>query len=210
MEYMENSIWEAFYKELDPEKRRQLYEEACAAGEDDGANALRLELMETRYHDPKKPGKRVDRGVWSMVLMPAFVHGVFLRREATKQQIRDNLAIVGINEKNMADPVLQSAVYWEIRNIARRFYATCESPQYGRKLFGLKDATWEEKQLRCANDVWIMGVQVARTFEMEDEIRVFCDAVIDQFKDVSLQAGEIFAFVDEKLSSKKRYLPIIL
>ena len=51
--YQIGECWKEFYRELDPDRRRELYKTAVQESEDDGANALRKELMELRYTDPR-------------------------------------------------------------------------------------------------------------------------------------------------------------
>lgn len=208
MEFLENQIWRAFYQELEEEQRRELYQQITAEHEDDGANALRRQLMDNRYRDPKKPDKKVDKGVWEMVVMPAYMHGVVAFKASVRKQIEASLAHLGINAETGNDPVLASAVYWEIRNIARRFYATCQSPQYGRKWFGMQESSWDEKQMRAAKDVCTMAELVPETFGMKAEMEIFSRAVVDEFYEVSKDARKIYEYQAAK--TNKRIIPFII
>ena len=208
MDYLENESWRPYYQELDEEKRWKLYEEIVNSTEDDGANALRKKLYEKRYTNPKKPGKKTDNGIWEMVVMPAQFHGVVAMKKNTQKQIRESLEKLGITEENMSTDVKKSAVYWEIRNIARRFYSTMESPRYGRKLFGMMESSWDEKQVRAAGDVWTMAELVPEKFDMKEEMELFTRAVIDEFYCVSDDAKRIYEAVREK--SRIPRFPIIL
>ncbi|MDO4976088.1 MAG: hypothetical protein Q4E53_02385 [Eubacteriales bacterium] len=208
MKYLDHPIWEEYYKELDPEKRWKLYEEIIYTEADDGANALRKELFQWRYTDPKKPGKRVDKGIWEMVVMPAHMSGFIAFRSRIQQHIDDSLKSLRMTKEIKNDDVLLSAVYWEMRNIARRFYDTCKSSQYGRKLFGMKESTWPEKQIRCAHDVWTMAEIVPEKFDRKNEMQIFSDAVIDEFYILSEQSQEIYEDVRVKL--KRKRFPIVI
>ncbi len=208
MSYIENEAWSEYYRELDEKKRKKILEELLSSGEDDGANALRKSLYEARYQDPKKPNKKVDRGIWEMVVMPSYMSGFITKKGRIRKFIEISLTNLGINEEIKSDDVLTSAVYWEIRNIARRFYSTCQSPKYGRKFFGITESSWEEKQVRCGRDVWMMAEVVADRFDMKEEMKIFSDAVIDEFYLVSDQAEEIYQ--DIRMKMKVPRLPIII
>lgn len=208
MNYLENIIWRPFYEELDPEKRWAIYREITETQGDDGANALRKELLNWRYTDPKKPGKRVDKGIWEMVVMPAHMSGFIAFKKRIQQHIDDSLKNLRMTQDNLNNEVLASAVYWEMRNIARRFYDTCKSSQYGRKLFGMKESTWPEKQLRCAHDVWTMAEIVPERFDRKEALQTFSAAVIDEFYILSEQSQEIYEDVRVKLRIK--HFPIVL
>lgn len=208
MRYVENEAWRAYYQEIDEKKREAILEELLASVPDDGANALRKQLFVNRYNDPKKPGKRVDRGVWEMVVIPSFLSGFITTKGRTRQFIETSLTNLGINQEIKMDDVLISAVYWEIRNIARRFYASCQSPRYARKFFGMTESTWEEKQVRCGRDVWLMAEVVPEKFGMRREMKIFSDAVVDEFALVSDQAEEIYQDIRTKMKVPR--LPFIL
>lgn len=208
MVYVTNPEWEAFYQELDEKKRAKLLEELLVSVSDDGANALRKTLFENRYNDPKKPGKKVDRGIWEMVVMPSYLSGFIVSKARIQKFINISLENLGINDDVRNSEVLTSAVYWEIRNIAKRFYATCNSPKYGRKFFGMTESSWEEKQVRCGHDVWIMAEVVADKFDMKEEMQIFSDAVVDEFFLMSEQAEEIYRDIQVKMKVPR--FPVIL
>ncbi|MCQ2507620.1 MAG: hypothetical protein MJ097_02385 [Dorea sp.] len=199
MVYRECLEWRDYYLEIDEKKRGKLLEELLTSLPDDGANELRKKLYDSRYHDPKKPGKKVDRGIWEMVVMPSYLSGFIVSKERIKKYIDVSLTNLGINDEVRNDEVLSSAVYWEIRNIARRFYKTCESPQYGRKFFGITESSWEEKQVRCGHDVWIMAEVVAEKFDKKEDMKIFSDAVVDEFFLMSDQAEEIYRDIQRKM-----------
>lgn len=208
MLYLENADWSPYYKEVDEKKRKVILERLLEEVADDGANDLRKQLYDARYVDPKKPGKRVDRGIWEMVVMPSYMSGFIASKSRIRKFIRTSLINLGINEEIRESELFTSTVYWEIRNIARRFYSTCNSPKYGRKFFGITESSWEEKQVRCGRDVWIMAEVVAEQFDMKEEMQIFSDAVIDEFYLVSEEAEEIYADIREKMKVPR--FPIII
>lgn len=208
MKYLENASWQEYYQEIDEEKRWQIYERLVKEIQDDGANALRKELYQWRYINPKKPGKRVDKGIWEMIVMPAQLRGVIVFSGSTKKQIAQSLKNLRITEENSRDEVLRAAVYWEIRNIARRFYDSCNSPKYGRKFFGLQQSDWDEKLRRMSKDLWNMAENVPNKFHMEKEMEIFSDAVLDEFFAISQDARDAYGEIKAKYTGKR--FPIVL
>lgn len=208
MQYLVNTIWNDYYEEMDPEKRWEIYQDTEKNYPDDGANALRKKLYKWRYTNPKKPGKRVDNGIWEMIVMPAHLSGFIAFRSKIRKHISDSLQTLQINEETLHNEVLLSAVYWEIRNIAKLFYETCKSPKYARKLFGIQESSWEEKQVRISHDVWIMAEQVPERFGMIEEMKTFTDAVVDEFYCLSTTSEQIYK--DVRVKMKRKRFPIIL
>lgn len=208
MEYIKNPEWEEYYSEINRDERESILEKQIGEGPDDGANSLRRELFSWRYIDPKKPGKNVDMGVWEMIIMPAYLRGFIARREKTRREILKSLSNMRITEENLSDPVLASAVYWELRNVAKRFYDACDSPKYARKFFGLTESSWEEKLLNMARDVWKMSEGVPEKFGLVSEMKLFSDAMKDEFFSISREAKLSYREVKEKNFDKK--LPIVI
>ena len=183
MEYIKNEAWEEFYEELEPEKRKEIMEKVLSEAEDDGANELRQKLFIER-HQPKKRGPQtVDNGIWHMIIMPSNMSLQYRLTPGTKGEIRRSMKDLGVADVDKTDKVLVSAVYWEIRNIAKRYFSTCNGPEYYRKLFGILKSSDEEKLIKTAEDVWACAVGVPEQFKMKDEMTIFSDAVRDEFID---------------------------
>lgn len=208
MEYIKTPEWEEYYSELNRDERESILERLIGEGPDDGANSLRRELFDWRYKDPKKPGKNVDKGVWEMIIMPAYIHGLVSRGNKTRKEIRNSLNNMRIVDANLNDPVKESAIYWELRNVAKRFFAACDSPKYARKLFGIMESSWEEKLTNMARDVWKMSDEVPRRFGLTEEMKIFSDAMKDEFFSISKEAKIIYREIKDKNFDKK--LPIVI
>ena len=193
MEYLENKDWKEYYEETDPQERKRIYEELIQKVPDDGANELRKRLFELRHVNPKKPEKKVDNGVWQMVVMPMNLRFQYRFSKQTKEEIRKSLTAMGNDEAR--DEVSISAVYWEMRNVARRYYESCNGPRYARKYFGIMQSSQEEKLQRTATDVYAMVEGVPKHFEMEEEMQIFSDALRDEFVSISRDASQIYSSV---------------
>lgn len=208
MEYIKNPKWEEYYSELNRDERSSILNKLTGEGPDDGADSLRKELFSWRYTDPKKPGKPVDNGVWEMIIMPAYLRGFISFRGRVRRDIQKSLINLRITSENLSNPVLASAVYWELRNIAKRFYDACDSPKYARKFFGLTESSWEEKLLNMARDVWKMSEGVPERFGLVSEMELFSDAMKDEFFSISREAKQSYREIKEKNYGRK--LPIVI
>ena len=99
--YPEIESWKEFYEELDPDKRKALYEAGLKEKEDDGANGLRGELLALRYIDPRDPKHRVDNFLWQMVILPGFLRPIYFIRALGEREIKGiirDLGLVGAEE----------------------------------------------------------------------------------------------------------------
>ena len=86
--YQIGECWKEFYKELDPDRRRELYKTAVQESEDDGANALRRELMEQRYTDPRDSSHKVDNFLWNMVILPGYMRPMYFIKAIGEREIK--------------------------------------------------------------------------------------------------------------------------
>lgn len=191
MEYIENELWAPYYEELDPDKRMELFNELKTKA-DDGLCDFRMKLYTIRYTNPKKPGKRVDNGVWHMVVMPSHVKNIINFRQQTIDQIKESMDGIGVNLIENGDIGQVSAVYWEMRNAAKRYFSTCHGPNYGRRFFGIKAATEFEQLDKTAKDVWTMCIKVPEKYNLVEETRIFSEAVRDEFTHDSQQAFDLY------------------
>ena len=192
MSYKTNEAWEDFYKETDPKKRLEIYERTVKETDDDGANELRRKLYEKRHTDPKNKGNEVDRGLWNMLVIPVNTKVQFKMWPGTLRELKNSLKDLGLDEIREGDETGEGAVYWEIRNIARRYFETCSGSGYGRKLFGLIESTEQEKLEKTVRDVYAMVDEIPVKFGLQEEMRVFSDAVRDEFMDQSNEAKELY------------------
>ncbi len=200
MEYILNEAWSEFYSEVDPAKRREILEKITEEAEDDGANELRASLLKTRHLPPKNAVRDVDNGIWHMIVVPSNLKLQYRLTPGTKGEIKKSMRELGVEAVDKNDPVAVSAVYWEIRNIAKRYFTTCNGPKYARKYFGILQSSDEEKLKKTAEDVWACAEGVPEHYGLVDEMRIFSDAVRDAFFDY-YEDGE--KFYDLVVAEKK-------
>ena len=179
--YLENESWKAFYEELDPDKRKAIYEESLKALEDDGANELRGELLRLRFTDPRDPKHKVDNFLWQMVILPGYLRPIYFIKAVGEREIRSMVRALGLEGAGGWDETKRQAAYWEYRNAADRYLSTCTGPGYAKKLFGMMASSDEEKLARTARDFYSMTVTVPEKYGMEKELELFTTALKDAF-----------------------------
>ena len=179
--YPEIESWKEFYEELDPDKRKALYEEGLKKLEDDGANAFRAELMKLRYTDPRNASHRVDNFLWQMVILPGFLRPIYFFKPVGEREVRAVIRELGLEGAEDWDEAKRRAAYWEYRNAADRYLSTCTGPGYAKKLFGMMASSDEEKLARTARDLYSMAVTVPEKYGRQKELELFTSALKDSF-----------------------------
>lgn len=101
-----------------------------------------------------------------------------------KRQKKEVLAILRkmqIDDRPLQDPGCSEALYLELRNVVRRYFATCHDSSYGRKLFGLSSSSDREREaLRCM-DTWNFSYGIADKLDLGREMALLCRAADDEY-----------------------------
>ena len=190
MNYTENGIWKEYYNETDPKKRLALYEKITSENEDDGADGLRKKLFNNRHFHKKKSVNEVDKGLWQLLSMQVDIKSGLNSVRASKKQLAETMKCFCLDDKANADEPGRSVIYWEIRNVAKRYLLTCSDPGYAKKLFGLVDSSQDEKQIRTVSDMYLMARDIPKRFGFKEELASFTDALEDELKAWSEEAWE--------------------
>lgn len=198
MKYIEQEKWNEFYNELDAEKRWKLFEDITLASEDDGVNELRKKLLQRRYTKNKRTGEYADQNLMEILMILTQKDGTKVFSRGGKKIVLRSLKSLGIEEIEMEDPLQKAALYWELRNVAKRYYETTKSHSYGKKFFGTTDASANEKYLKTAKDIRHLAYIIPQAFHLENEMEILSDALVDELKCFSEDAIAIY----EKLSQK--------
>lgn len=197
-----DECWKEFYKELDPDKRLELYRTIVQENEDDGANALRRELMEQRYTDPRDSSHKVDNFLWNMVILPGYMRPMYFIKAIGEREIKGIIRDLGLEDAQGWDESKRAAAYWEYRNTAARYLTTCEGPSYAKKLFGTMHSTDEEKLAKTAKDFYSMAVLVPAKYGVEKELELFIRALKDAFLAYSPDAPGLWRAMETGQNSK--------
>lgn len=179
--YEQSARWNEYYRELEPQRRREMLAELIASEPDDGANAYRQRLFEARCVDPKAPGKLIDRFLFQCVNFMELYRSAKLFRRGAAKEVRRELRNMRFDEAVPLGEAGERALYWEIRNAAARYFRTCDSPGYNRALFGLVASGAVSKQDRMCRDAWQMSTGLARRVGLEDEMALWTRAVLDAY-----------------------------
>lgn len=180
----QTGIWDAYYEETDPERRRELLLDGCGAAPSDRLNALRISLWNLRYTDPKDEKHRVDRLLWQCVNLLCIykMSGPPFLRKNGAGEIREALRTMGFEQAAAFGEAGSGELYREFRNGARRYFSvSAEGKSYRKKYFGLAAMNGRECTEKLARDAWRLSDGVKIRFSVGEELAVFSRAVKDEF-----------------------------
>lgn len=201
--YKIKECWSEFYTELDPDKRREIYQTIVQEQEDDGANDFRRQLMDLRYTDPKKPDRKVDYFLWNMVILPGYLRPMYYFRAVGEREIRGIIRSLGLETAHEWDETKRAAAYWEYYNTALRYLSTCKGPNYAKKLFGTMQSGEDEKLAKTARDFYLMTVTVPAKYEREKDLDLFIRALKDAFLSSCAEAKAAWKEAEAALKDTK-------
>ena len=203
--YQMNECWREYYTELDPDKRRELYQAITEGQEDDGANALRKKLMDLRHTDPRNSSHKVDNFLWNMVILPGYLRPMYFIKAVGEREIKGVIRDLGLDNAAEWDETKCGAAYWEYRNAAARYLTTCQGPSYAKKLFGTMHSSDEEKLAKTARDFYNMTVTVPAKYGKEKEFEIFISALQDTFRHSSPDAERAWRAAVATKGAKKGF-----
>lgn len=192
-----------YYRELDPGKRRAILDRLEADGKDDGANELREELFRVRYVDEKNPGNYVDRYLWQIVNMLVLSRNAKYFPQKTLRELKKNAEDLGVFRMLEAGESGKGAFYWEARNAFKRYLSTTSSSGYRRKVFGLMQASSEDRLWQTAEDAYLISGKLAKRLEIEEQMSLFCAAVSEEYCCMDDDAPFRFEKTVQSLDKKK-------
>jgi len=183
--FEQGARWNEYYRELDPGKRRQQRDTLFREEPDDGANQVRAQLFDSRHTNPNGSADMVDTFLWQCVNLCFLYHSKTLFRKSGMKQAEEAIRSLCLPIPEEADEEKRAAVerayYWEYRNAVRRYYDTCTSSGYRRKVFGLMQSSEDEKKTQMLKDTWEMSRGAAGKFGKEAELELWIRAVEDEY-----------------------------
>ena len=172
-------VREQYFAVLDPERRKELLD---AYAETDPADAALLEELWTlRYTDPKNPRQRVDTYLWQIVNLITLARMARFISGGTAREIKAAMKTLGFATADHYGEAGRKTLYLEFRNAAQRYFSTCDSKSYGRKLMGLMSANDDERATKTAREVWQLTEGLPGRFETDQDMALFCKAVRDEY-----------------------------
>ena len=189
MMYEQSARWNEYYRELEPKERRRLLGVLMETEADDGANGFRLKLYDLRYRDEKKPDRMVDRYLFQCVNLAQLYNssGIF-KKGAKKEVERVFTDLIPAGQAHDLGEAGERALYWEIRNAAALYFKTCLDPSYHRSLFGLMRSGDVNRMEQMCGDTWKMSTGLMQRTGLEEQMRIWKDAVLHSFFASSPQA----------------------
>ncbi len=190
--YALDPVWEAFYNELDPEKRKRMFREITESQGESDLTAFRGMVMEKRYTDPKEPGRKWDLFLQQCALLPS----LYRKRKSmfvnTKREIDRTLNALLVVDPADCTEEQKGVLYQEYKNAAKRYFKTCSGSKYGASFLGLAKADHDRQVKLAAVDAWEMSEGIASYGHVEAEMALFCEAVKDAFIESFDNAEEIY------------------
>lgn len=171
--YEQNEKWNMFYLELDPKERQRIFEGLCVTEPDDGANAYRRLMLKRRYTDPKRPADAVDTYLWQCINFPYLYKSAGTMMKKNIKELHKVWKQSGFDQMESFGEAGEKAMYWEIRNMAKRYFETCRnSKNYGKRFFGLMSAKEGGKLAHITRDAWEMSYGLSGRLHEEELMRV--------------------------------------
>ena len=179
--YQMSPAWQEYYIQLEPDRRAHLLRHLLKEEEDDGANAFRQRLFSLRHMEEGKTEPSVDRYLWACVnFVQVYSTSRFLKRGGRKE-VEQFLDRYGYREAAASGERGEAALYWEIRNAAKRYFKTCMGSEYRRSLFGLLSPNGSDQKKQMSLDVWKMTRGLEIRFGMREELKLWTQAVQDEY-----------------------------
>ncbi len=196
--YQMSPVWQEYYIQLEPDRRKELLHRLLKEEADDGANAVRQKLFSLRYMEEGKTEPSVDRWLWACVnFVQVFSTSRFLKRGGRKE-VEQFLDSSGYREALSAGERGETALYWEIRNAAKRYFKTCMGSEYRRSLFGLLSPNASDQKRQMCLEVWRMTEGLEKRLGMQEELKLWTKAVQDEYRTTDPSAPARLKEISEK------------
>lgn len=194
-------LLDRYYTELHPEKRRQLLDELSASG-NDALGALREALFQKRYQWTARFGEYADNYLYILIRilqeqnMPPgaisrlsdAISRMFRKTDAEaetysleQRRMLRLLQAFGKEEAEAYGEEGEADLHRELVNAVLRYFDTCRSPAYRRKLFGTMMPSDAERAMHIRKDAWDLSYGMAEVFRLQNESGFLCSAVSEAY-----------------------------
>lgn len=179
---MNQTRWpEGYYEEFDPEKRRQLLEEAMAAGEGDAAeNGLRRRLWELRYEKARKNAPPADRYIALWLTLDHWRKSGLSPRQARAAR-RELAPMAALLQPEGDEAAVRPLVHNELVHATRLYLNTCAQSSYGTVLLGLVRLKNDQLVEKAAKEVAEVTSLVPRWAGLAGEFAPLAPAAREAF-----------------------------
>ena len=182
---MDTPIITQYYRETEPEKRKELLEQAIASGEEPEANEIRKEIWEARYKGLTNDGSLAD-GYLKFWMALEFNrnagHKVFGSGRAQKE-IRQELDDVKFREICEKSELHKELLYRECCHMVKTYMELSESDKaYNSTLFGIMKMSSERAKDKLKADIYDTAVVLPQTLKMEEELGIITRAAREMYE----------------------------
>ena len=182
---MAENLWvEQFRRETEKEDRIEILDKAIAEEGLTEENKLRKQVLETRYEENQKT--KIDhfiRGWMTLAYLENETRSFFGKNRIKKEilKIRSDLMLDFAKEHGEMG---QRVLYDEYYNTARLYMGLCEEDKsYSSILLGLGRMKPAKLIAKIAADLYHVSCEIPRTIGMEEELKVFREALTEAFCD---------------------------
>ena len=169
-----------------------MFEACCAEEPDDGANEYRRLLFQKRHTDPRDPAHEVDYMLFMCVNFIQLCKSARVFKNGARKEVLTSMRDLGFGQTEEYGEAGREALYQEIRNAAARYFKTCESSGYNRRLFGLMSSGEDNRKDRMCRDAWQMSEGLAGRTGLQHEMKEWNRGVLDAFAATGDGAREAF------------------
>lgn len=177
--YEIDSIWRKYFTMDDPIQRLNELNRLLSIDEYKNEYSYAKEIFDNRHTSKKQAIGEVDRFLFNCVVLISLYKSGNIFKKANKKEIIKMMTEMGCEACDGGTN--ETIVYWELRNAVARYFKTCNSPGYRRKLFGVMSASDDDKQQNMIMDAWKMSVGLSEKHDLFDKMRVWNLAVKDEF-----------------------------
>ena len=188
--YDMNPAWSEYYRELEPDQRAMILERLLAKVPDDGSNRFRKMLFARRYLEEGSESPSVDRYLWQCVNFVQLYDSSRFFKKGSRKEVMSFLNGNGYNEAMESGPAGEKALYWEIRNAAKRYFKTCGGSDYRRAIFGLLSPGKEDQKKQMCLDTWKMSIGVGQRLDITKNLSLWKKAVLDEYEQTDPLAAD--------------------
>ena len=182
---MDTPIIAQYYRETEPEKRKELLEQAIASGEDQEANEIRKEIWEARYTGTTNEGGIAD-GYLKFWMALEFNrnagHKIFGSGRAQKE-IRRELDDVKFREIRAKSALHEELLHRECQHLVRFYMDLCEKDKnYNSVLCGLITIKKESSEAKMKRDIYETAIRLPKDLNLEEELSLITKAAHEVYE----------------------------
>lgn len=192
-----------YFNELDPELRLEMLERYSEAHPQDADLALYQKLWNLRYTDPKNPRQRVDTFLWQIINLMCLYRVSRFFSKGTEKEIVAAMGTLGFSDAAAYGDAGRETLYLEFRNVARRYFGTCDHKAYGKKMLGIVNMNEQERREKMAREVWQLTEGLPGRFETGGDMALLCKAVRDEFIDQCPEGAKLLSEQGERRRKKR-------